>query len=70
MEENQRQLVSDAVDYEGNPADRTASGGWVAATLILGEFLHYFSTYSIIKLLSFPDLYMQWFCTCVTMDML
>ncbi|MBA0575885.1 hypothetical protein Golob_006946 [Gossypium lobatum] len=27
MEENQRQLVSDAIDYKGNPADRTASGG-------------------------------------------
>ncbi|MBA0787026.1 hypothetical protein Gotri_006758 [Gossypium trilobum] len=26
MEENQRQLVSDAIDYKGNPADRTASG--------------------------------------------
>ncbi|KAG8491645.1 hypothetical protein CXB51_014981 [Gossypium anomalum] len=27
MEENQRQLVSDAIEYKGNPADRTASGG-------------------------------------------
>ncbi|MBA0819029.1 hypothetical protein Gohar_021228 [Gossypium harknessii] len=27
MEENQRQLVSDAIDYKGNLADRTASGG-------------------------------------------
>ncbi|PPR93676.1 hypothetical protein GOBAR_AA26994 [Gossypium barbadense] len=35
MEENQRQLVSDAIDYKGNPADRTAFGGWVTATLIL-----------------------------------
>ncbi|MBA0722592.1 hypothetical protein Golax_003253 [Gossypium laxum] len=26
MEENQRQLVSDAIDYKGNPADRTTSG--------------------------------------------
>ncbi|GMI97667.1 NRT1/ PTR family 6.2 [Hibiscus trionum] len=36
MEENQTQIVSDAVDYKGIPADRTTSGGWVAATLILG----------------------------------
>ena len=44
MEENQMQLVSDAVDYKGNSADRTASGGWVAAALILGEFLNFSST--------------------------
>ncbi|XVE54413.1 hypothetical protein DITRI_Ditri03aG0079100 [Diplodiscus trichospermus] len=36
MEENRRQLVSDAIDYKGNPADRTTSGGWLAAILILG----------------------------------
>ncbi|OMP07228.1 nitrate transporter 1.4-like protein [Corchorus olitorius] len=27
MEETQKQLVSDAVDNTGNPADRTKSGG-------------------------------------------
>lgn len=28
--------VADAVDYEGGPADRTKTGGWVPAALILG----------------------------------
>ncbi|KAK2645973.1 hypothetical protein Ddye_021168 [Dipteronia dyeriana] len=29
-------LISDAVDYKGNAADRTTTGGWVSAALILG----------------------------------
>ncbi|KAH7572391.1 hypothetical protein JRO89_XS04G0248800 [Xanthoceras sorbifolium] len=29
-------FISDAVDYKGNTADRTRTGGWVAAALILG----------------------------------
>ncbi|XWS26993.1 hypothetical protein CRYUN_Cryun26dG0077800 [Craigia yunnanensis] len=49
MEENQMQLVSDAVDYKGNSADRTASGGWVAAALILGvELSERLSTMAIV----------------------
>ncbi|XP_016755319.2 protein NRT1/ PTR FAMILY 6.2-like [Gossypium hirsutum] len=48
MEENQRQLVSDAIDYKGNPADRTASGGWVTATLILVELSERLSTMAIV----------------------
>ncbi|XVF88382.1 hypothetical protein PTKIN_Ptkin19aG0046400 [Pterospermum kingtungense] len=49
MEENQMKLVSDAVDYKGNFADRTASGGWVAAALILGvELSERLSTMAIV----------------------
>ncbi|KAK1549871.1 hypothetical protein Q3G72_009264 [Acer saccharum] len=29
-------LISDAVDYKGNAANRTTTGGWVSAALILG----------------------------------
>uniref|UniRef100_A0A0E0D1H7 Major facilitator superfamily (MFS) profile domain-containing protein n=1 Tax=Oryza meridionalis TaxID=40149 RepID=A0A0E0D1H7_9ORYZ len=29
-------MVRDAVDYRGCPADRSATGGWVAAALVLG----------------------------------
>ncbi|KAI3771643.1 hypothetical protein L6452_02809 [Arctium lappa] len=29
-------IVADAVDYKGNPADRSKTGGWVPAALILG----------------------------------
>lgn len=28
--------VADAVDYKGFPADKSRTGGWVAAALILG----------------------------------
>lgn len=49
MEENQTQLVSDAVDYKGNSADRNTSGGWVAAALILGvEICERLSTMAIV----------------------
>ncbi|KAK8597871.1 hypothetical protein V6N13_095267 [Hibiscus sabdariffa] len=49
MEENRAQLVSDAVDHKGNPADRTTSGGWVAAALILGvELSERLSTMGIV----------------------
>ncbi|XVE54415.1 hypothetical protein DITRI_Ditri03aG0079300 [Diplodiscus trichospermus] len=49
MEENRKQLVSDAVDYKGNSADRTTSGGWVAAALILGvELSERLSTMAIV----------------------
>lgn len=34
--------VADAVDYKGFPADRSKTGGWVPAALILG--LYHFST--------------------------
>lgn len=30
--------VADAVDYKGFPADRSKTGGWVPAALILGLF--------------------------------
>lgn len=30
--------VADAVDYYGFPADRSKTGGWVPAALILGLF--------------------------------
>lgn len=36
MDEKMSWSVSDAVDYKGFPADRTKTGGWVPATLILG----------------------------------
>ncbi|CAO2841295.1 unnamed protein product [Amaranthus hypochondriacus] len=29
-------IVADALDYKGNPADRTKTGGWIPAALILG----------------------------------
>ncbi|MBA0732040.1 hypothetical protein Gogos_016155 [Gossypium gossypioides] len=29
--------VADAVDYKGFPADRSKTGGWVPAALILGK---------------------------------
>lgn len=31
--------VPDAVDYKGYPADRSKTGGWVPAALILGLFI-------------------------------
>lgn len=31
--------VVDAVDYKGLPADRAKTGGWVPASLILGQFI-------------------------------
>ena len=31
--------VADAMDYEGFPAKRSETGGWVPAALILGLFL-------------------------------
>ncbi|KAL4563993.1 hypothetical protein LXL04_028042 [Taraxacum kok-saghyz] len=36
MDEKQRLTVADAVDYKGFPADRSKTGGWVPAALILG----------------------------------
>ncbi|KAF8042747.1 hypothetical protein BT93_A1162 [Corymbia citriodora subsp. variegata] len=36
MEEKLSWSVSDAVDYKGLPADRSKTGGWVPAVLILG----------------------------------
>lgn len=32
-------IVADALDYKGNPADRTKTGGWIPAALILGTLL-------------------------------
>lgn len=31
--------VADAVDYKGFPADKSKTGGWIPAALILGNFL-------------------------------
>ena len=31
--------VADAVDYNGFPADRSKTGGWVPAALILGKLI-------------------------------
>ncbi|XP_010049997.2 protein NRT1/ PTR FAMILY 6.2 [Eucalyptus grandis] len=36
MEEKMSWAISDAVDYKGFPADRSKTGGWVPAALILG----------------------------------
>ncbi|KAL8136116.1 protein NRT1/ PTR FAMILY 6.2-like [Apium graveolens] len=36
MEEKMSLTVPDAVDYKGNPADRSRTGGWVPAALVLG----------------------------------
>lgn len=33
--------VADAVDYKGFPADKSKTGGWVPASLILGLFLRF-----------------------------
>lgn len=35
--------VADAVDYKDSPADRSKTGGWVPAALVLGLFssFHY-----------------------------
>lgn len=38
--------VSDAVNYKGFPADKSKTGGWITASLILG---HYLSTPHRIK---------------------
>jgi hypothetical protein len=43
--------VSDAVDYKGFPADKSKTGGWVTAALILG--LYYFFP----NLTKFKDLF-------------
>ncbi|XP_049414521.1 protein NRT1/ PTR FAMILY 6.2-like [Solanum stenotomum] len=40
--------VADAVDYKGSPADKSKTGGWVTATLILGiEIVERLSTMGI-----------------------
>lgn len=44
--------VADAIDYKGFPADRSKTGGWVPAALILGIFslpflLHFSGNFSI-----------------------
>lgn len=31
--------VSDVVDYKGSPADKSKTGGWVPAALILGLYI-------------------------------
>lgn len=31
--------VPDAWDYQGLPAERSKTGGWTAATMILGQYL-------------------------------
>ncbi|XP_074576786.1 protein NRT1/ PTR FAMILY 6.2 [Curcuma longa] len=36
MKENNSNAVADAVDYKGLPADKSRTGGWVPAALILG----------------------------------
>lgn len=36
QEEKMSWTVADAVDYKGFPADKSRTGGWVAAALILG----------------------------------
>lgn len=33
--------IADALDYKGFPADRSKTGGWVPAALILGLFSHF-----------------------------
>lgn len=40
--------VADAVDYNGLPADRSKTGGWVPAALVLGLFsglIHNFNSF-------------------------
>ena len=39
--------VADAVDYKGFPADRSKTGGWIPAALILGLFVCLFVYYYI-----------------------
>lgn len=40
-------IVTEAVDYKGFPADRSKTGGWIPAALILGlqkqSYLHHSS---------------------------
>lgn len=31
------ELISDAVDYKGDPAKRSSTGGWLSAASILGK---------------------------------
>ena len=35
--------VADAVDYKGFPADKSKTGGWIPAALILGILIVYYS---------------------------
>lgn len=39
QEEKMSLIVADAVDYKGFPADRSKTGGWVPAALVLGLFI-------------------------------
>jgi len=36
QEEKMSWIVAEAVDYKGFPADRSKTGGWIPAALILG----------------------------------
>jgi len=36
QEEKMSWIVTEAVDYKGFPADRSKTGGWIPAALILG----------------------------------
>ncbi|GER37064.1 major facilitator superfamily protein [Striga asiatica] len=48
MDEKMSLTVSDAVDYKGSPADRSKTGGWITAALILGiEIVERLSTMGI-----------------------
>ena len=46
-----KELVLGAWDYKGRPAERSKTGGWKAAAMILGHFTQFFSflLYSIMK---------------------
>ena len=39
QEEKMSWTVADAVDYKGFPVDRSKTGGWIPAALILGMFV-------------------------------
>ncbi|ESW26989.1 hypothetical protein PHAVU_003G164000 [Phaseolus vulgaris] len=48
MEEKMSWIVTEAVDYKGFPADRSKTGGWIPAALILGiEIVERLSTMGI-----------------------
>ncbi|XP_023640220.1 protein NRT1/ PTR FAMILY 6.2 [Capsella rubella] len=48
MESKGSWMVADAVDYSGQPADKSKTGGWITATLILGiEVVERLSTMGI-----------------------
>lgn len=52
LPQTQGQTIQDAWDYKGRPAERSKTGGWTSAAMILGlQFFPFFSLFNSIIIL-------------------